>query len=120
MKGLEIVVIEDNDDDAKQLMHFFQKHFDNNIRLIQDGAEAVEFILLDNDNAPKLILLDLTLPTVDGIELFRIIRSEPPEKNISIILLVASSTSKDYIESIGLHPDGYLKKSRGTLPPMRI
>lgn len=111
-EGLEIVLIEDNEDDAERLIKFLRSHVDNNIRYIQDGAEAVKFLLFESDHVPKLILLDLVLPSVDGFELFNIIRSEPKERGLSVIFLVSSIRSKEYIESLGIKPDGYLIKPR--------
>jgi DNA-binding response OmpR family regulator len=120
MEEMEIVLIEDNDDDADNLVRFIRMNFSNKITLIRDGAEAVNYFLFCLDSKPKLILLDIVLPSVDGIELFQIIRSEPSERNLSVVFLVSSPRSKEYIESLGLHPDGYLKKPRGVLPPSRL
>jgi DNA-binding response OmpR family regulator len=120
MNEMEIVVIEDNDEDANNLMHFIRSNFLNRVRLFQDGAEAAEYLLFNVDSVPKLILLDAVLPSIDGLELFQIIRSEPHVKNLTVMFLVSSLRSKEYIESLGLHPDGFLKKPRGVMPPSRI
>jgi DNA-binding response OmpR family regulator len=77
---MEIVVIEDNDEDANNLMHFIKSNFSNRVRLFQDGAEAAEYLLFNADSIPRLILLDVVLPTVDGLELFQIIRAEPDSR----------------------------------------
>jgi len=120
MEEMEIVLIEDNDDDANNLLKFFKSNFSNSVRLIQDGAEAVQYLLFRANDGPQLILLDLVLPTVDGIELFHILRSEPKERNISVMFLVRSERSIEYIESLGIHPDGYLKKPTADAPPSRL
>src|SRR4051812_37738580 len=120
MEEMEIVLIEDNDDDVDNLVRFIRMNFSNKITLIGDGAEAVNYFLFCLDSKPKLILLDIVLPSVDGIELFQIIKAEPSERNLSVVFLVSSPRSKEYIESLGLHPDGYLKKPRGVLPPSRL
>ncbi|MBT1702249.1 response regulator [Chryseosolibacter indicus] len=111
-EDLEIVLIEDNEDDAERLIKFLRSHVNNKIRYIQDGAEAVKFLLFESDGAPKLILLDLVLPSVDGFEVFDIIRSEPKERELSVIFLVSSLRSKEYVESLGVKPDGYLIKPK--------
>lgn len=117
---MEIVLIEDNEDDAERLLKFLRGQFKNPIRHIHDGAEAVEFLMFTSDKCPKLILLDLVLPSVDGIELFNIIRSEPEERHLQVIFLVSSEKSKQYLESLGMHPDGFIKKPRGNELPVRI
>jgi DNA-binding response OmpR family regulator len=118
---MEIVLIEDNEDDAERMVKFLTSQFKNPIRVIRDGAEAVEFLMFETDSRPKLILLDLVLPSVDGIEIFRIIRSEPERRKLSVIFLISSLNTKTYIESLGIHPDGYLKKpTTSDLIPTRI
>lgn len=119
-EDMEIVLIEDNEDDAERLLKFLRSEFKNPIRYINDGADAVEFLMFTGDKSPKLILLDLVLPSVDGIEVFNIIRSEPLERKLQVILLVSSERSKEYLESIGVQPDGFMKKPKGTELPVRI
>lgn len=120
MKEMEIVLIEDNDEDARALINFLHDHICNTIRLIQDGGQAAQYILLEPSEIPRLILLDVVLPTVDGIDLFRLIKSEPAGKNLSVIFLVSSKETKSYLESLGLHPDGFLKKPRRGSLPVRL
>jgi len=117
---MEIVIIEDNDEDAISLLKFLKANVTNSIRLIQDGAHAAEFLLSEADSVPKLILLDLILPSVDGLELYRLIRSQPEKRKLFVVFLVSSSQAKDYIESIGLCPDGYLKKPTNEKIPLRF
>jgi len=117
---MDIILIEDNDDDATKLINFFRANISNDVRWIQDGADAARFLLLEGGRSAKLILLDIVLPSVDGIELFKIIRSEPGDRNISVIFLVSSQRSKEYIESLGLEPDGFLLKPRTDGVPARI
>ncbi len=117
---MEIILIEDNEDDAERLLKFLRGQFKNPIRHIHDGAEAVEFLMFTADRCPKLILLDLVLPSVDGIELYNIIRSEPADRNLHVILLVSSERTKQYLESLGMHPDGFMKKPKDNGIPIRI
>jgi CheY-like chemotaxis protein len=118
--AMEIILIEDNEEDAERMLKFLKANFTNNIRHFQDGAEAVKFLLFDHTDIPKLILLDLVLPSVDGLEIFHIIRSEPVERKLSVIFLISSIESKNYIESLGIHPDGFLKKATREKMPARI
>lgn len=117
---MEIVLIEDNEEDAALLLKFLKANLTNSIRVFRDGADAAEFLLFECDSVPRLILLDLVLPSVDGIELFDMIRAEPKSRNLSVIFLISSLKSKEYLESIGLHPDGFLKKPTRELPPVRV
>src|SRR5687768_15748407 len=87
-EDMEIVLIEDNEDDAERMMRFLRSNVSNSITLIQDGSKAAEFLLFETDNIPKLILLDLVLPGIDGIELFQMIKSEPATRRLSVIFLV--------------------------------
>lgn len=119
-EGMEIVLIEDNEEDVEGMVRFLRQHFVNRIRVFNDGADAVEYLLFENDNSPKLILLDVVLPSVDGIELYKIIKAEPKERQLSVVMLVASERSKMYLESLDLHPDGFLTKPRFDRIPCRI
>jgi len=119
-REMEIVLIEDNEDDAHRMMCFLRRHFTNDIRLIQDGAEAVNFLLFENDSKPKLILLDVVLPSVDGIELYNIIRAEPKERDLSVVMLISSDKSKEYLNSLNIKPDGYMRKPKGESIPCRL
>lgn len=119
-KALEFVLIEDDEEDAQRMLKFLRANFENSIRYISDGEEAVRFLLFPTDNVPKVFLLDVMLPNVDGMELFQMIRLEPRERNLSVIFLVSSLESKEYLESKGIHPDGFLIKPRKNGIPVRI
>jgi two-component system, response regulator len=118
---MEIVLIEDDEDDAERMLKFLRANFTNKIRHLDDGAKAVEFLLFETDSVPKLILLDLYLPYMDGVELYEMIRHEPARRNLSVMFLISSDDSKTYIDSLGLKPDGYLRKpNRRNSIPARI
>lgn len=119
-KALEFVLVEDDEEDAQRMLKFLRANFENSIRYISDGEEAVRFLLFPTDNVPKVFLLDVMLPNVDGVELFQMIRLEPRERNLSVIFLVSSRESKEYLESKGIHPDGFLIKPRKDGIPVRI
>ena len=120
MEGMEIVLIEDDEDAAVPMLKFLRANFVNPIRYIQDGGRAAEFLLLECDKGPKLILLDTVLPHIDGVELFRMIRLEPACRNLSVLFLVNDESAKQYLEGLGLRPDGYLKKPTGSTLPVYI
>jgi DNA-binding response OmpR family regulator len=118
---MEIVLIEDDEDDAQRMLKFLRANFTNKIRHLDDGAKAVEFLLFETDSVPKLILLDLYLPYMNGVELYEMIRHEPAKRNLSVMFLISSGDSKNYIDSLGLKPDGYLiKPNRKNNIPARI
>jgi DNA-binding response OmpR family regulator len=117
---MEIVLVEDNEDHAEQLIKFLKKNVTNNVRHIQDGAQAVEYLMFECDAIPKLFLLDVVLPSVDGIEVFKMIKSEPKNRNLAVMFLISSQGTKEYLESLGLHPDGFLQKPTVDQLPCRI
>lgn len=117
---MEIILIEDDEDDAERMLKFLRSNFSNRIRHIQDGAAAAEFLLFETDSVPKLILLDLVLPYLDGIEIYNMIRLEPKRRNLSVMMLIHSQENKNYLESIGVHADGYLTKPTRNKQPVRI
>jgi DNA-binding response OmpR family regulator len=120
MEEMEIVLIEDDEDAALCMLKFLKATFTNNIRYIQDGQRAAEYLLFNYDKAPKLILLDIFLPYMDGTELFEIIRNEPESKKLFVMFLVNDESAIQYIEGLGLKPDGYLKKAKKDNPPVRM
>ena len=96
---VEILLVEDNPDDVKLALHAFKKHkLANRIHVVRDGAEALEFIFCtgpyaDRDiaNSPKVILLDLKLPLVDGAEVLRRIKADPRTHAIPVVVLTSSA-----------------------------
>jgi two-component system, OmpR family, alkaline phosphatase synthesis response regulator PhoP len=119
-EGLEIVLVEDDDEAAVKMLRFLKATFTNTVLHMRDGAEAANFLLFPCNSIPKLFLVDLVLPELDGVELYRMIRLEPEKRNLSVIFLVNSLEEKDRLESLGLHPDGYLKKPTAGNFPARI
>jgi two-component system response regulator len=89
----------------------------NRIQVARDGAEALEFLFCEGQHAerkieetPKVILLDLKLPKVDGIEVLRRIKSDPRTKMIPVAVLTSSKEQKDVIESYQLGVNSYIVK----------
>jgi CheY-like chemotaxis protein len=84
---------------------------------VRDGAEALDFIMCrgpyadrDINNGPKVILLDLKLPKVDGIEVLRQAKADPRTKMIPIVVLTSSTQDKDIVESYQLGVNSYIAK----------
>jgi two-component system response regulator len=114
---VEILMVEDNPNDEMLALHAFKRsNLVNNLYVVRDGAEALEFIFCTGAYAerkienPKLILLDLKLPLVDGIEVLRQIRRDPRTHMIPVVMLTSSSEERDVVESYKLGVNSYIVK----------
>ena len=116
--SVEILLVEDNPNDVELTLHAFKKHnFANHIEVVRDGAEALEFIFCTGayaqrriENGPKVILLDLKLPKVDGREVLRQIKSDPRTRAIPVVVLTSSREEPDIVESYQLGVNSYIVK----------
>jgi len=117
-KPIEILLVEDNPNDVKLALHALKKNnIANRIEVVRDGAEALEFIFAtgayaDRQNAenPRVILLDLKLPKVDGLEVLRQIKSDPRTRAIPVVVLTSSREESDIVESYNLGVNSYIVK----------
>ena len=106
----EILLIEDDADDAELTIHALKKYnLANRILHIDDGEKALDF-LYSPQQKPTLILLDLKMPRVDGIQILRKLKSDPEKQNIPIVALISSKDGKNYLESLDLKADAYMIK----------
>jgi two-component system, response regulator len=116
--SVDILLVEDNPNDAELTLHAFRKHkLTNRIHLVRDGAEALEFIFgtgayadRDLSEQPKLVLLDLKLPKVDGLEVLRRIKGDPTTRAIPVVMLTSSREDRDVIEGYRLGVNSYIVK----------
>jgi CheY-like chemotaxis protein len=116
--GVEILIVEDNPDDLDMALHALRKiNLVNNIRVARDGVEALDFIFCRGshsarkiENGPKVVLLDLKLPKVDGLEVLRTMKSDPRTKHIPVVVLTSSQEQSDVIESYHLGVNSYIVK----------
>lgn len=106
----EIVLIEDDEDKAALIMAILRKHLDAGIHHFDDGQAAVDFLFSVECKRIRLILLDLILPNVDGIEILKRIKADPERSQIPVVILTTSSQTQSYVEELGLKPDGYIHK----------
>ena len=115
---VEVLLIEDNPHEAELTIRSLKKHnLANKLLHIDDGKEALDYIFSkgkyeDNKSylQPKLILLDLKLPKVDGLEILRQIKSNEQTKLIPVVVLTSSKEDKDIIESHRLGVNSYIVK----------
>ena len=115
---VEILLVEDNPTDVELTLRTLKKHnLANHVEVVNDGAEALDFIFATGaykgrkiDKKPKVILLDLKLPKVDGLEVLRKIKSDERTKDIPVVVLTSSKEEKDRIESYRLGVNSYIVK----------
>ena len=115
---VEILLVEDNPNDLALTMRAFKKNnLANHIQVARDGAEALEFIFCTGayanrniENGPKVILLDLKLPLVDGLEVLRRIKADPRTQKIPVVVLTSSREERDIVESYQLGVNSYIVK----------
>ena len=107
----KILLIEDDLDDAELTIHALSKrNFANHVIHIDDGAAAIKYLFDENNTRPGLILLDLRMPRVDGIQILRRLKSDAVKSAIPVIVLISSKGGQHYVESFNLKADGYLQK----------
>ena len=115
---VEILLVEDNPNDEELMLRALKKHnLANRVHVARDGAEALEFIFATGaytdrkvENSPKVILLDLKLPKVDGLEVLRSIKSDERTKMTPVVVLTSSKEDRDVVESYKLGVNSYIVK----------
>ena len=115
---VEILLVEDNPSDAELTMRALKrKNMINKLVWVKDGAEALDFIFAKGEysernmeDVPKLILLDLRMPKVDGLEVLHRIKENDLTKKIPVVILTSSSEDRDIVESYKLGVNSYVSK----------
>lgn len=113
-----ILLVEDNQDDIDLTLRAFRKHsVANPVVVAKDGAQALDFLHggqslggITADPLPSLILLDINLPKVNGIEVLRRLREHPRTKLLNIVILTSSKEDEDVLASYRLHANSYIRK----------
>jgi two-component system, response regulator len=110
-REIEILLVEDDADDAELTIHTLRKHkLVNTLLHIDEGEKALEYLYAADNNLPKLILLDLRMPKVDGIQILRKLKADPAKQHIPVVVLLSSKEGKNYVESFQLKADAYAVK----------
>ena len=113
-----ILLVEDNPDDELLTLRALKKNkILNEVVVVRDGAEALDFLFktgkfLDQDekNVPEIILLDLKLPKVDGLEVLRRVREDIRTKLLPVVILTSSKEEQDVVDSYNLGANSYIRK----------
>ena len=106
-----ILLVEDNPDDIELTLRAFRKNnIANEVVVKRDGEEALDFLRETGNTIPAIILLDLKLPKVDGIEVLRNLRTNPRTKLIPVIILTSSKHEQDIINSYNFGANSYVHK----------
>ena len=116
--AVELLLVEDNPQDLELSLRALKKaKLANSIHVARDGAEALDFLFCEGpysnrkiQDGPKVILLDLKLPKVDGLEVLKRLKSDPRTKTIPVVMLTSSNEQRDVIESYHLGVNSYIVK----------
>ena len=117
-EAVEILLVEDNQADVELTLHAFgQDNLGNRIFVVRDGEEALDYLFCRGaysarfiERPPKLVLLDLKLPKVDGLEVLCTLKSDPRTKSIPVVILTSSKEQKDLIDGYNLGVNSYIQK----------
>ena len=115
---LDILLVEDNQDDMDLALHALKRgNLANNIFVARDGEEALDFLFCRGgfghrsfDHPPKLVLLDLKLPKVDGMEVLKQIKVDARTKTIPVVIMTSSKEERDLVAGYNLGANSYIQK----------
>jgi len=116
-KGINILLVEDNPDDVELTLHALKKNkIVNPVKIVRDGQEALDYLFYKGKyeskeyDLPNVILLDLKLPKVDGIEVLQRVKSDRKTKLIPVVVLTSSKEESDLLRSYDLGVNSYIRK----------
>lgn len=115
---VEILIVEDTAEDLELTLRALRKaNVSNRIQVARDGVEALEFVFCEGphaerkiENIPKVILLDLKLPRLDGVSVLKRIKTDPRTQSIPVVVLTSSKEQSDVVESYKLGVNSYIVK----------
>jgi CheY-like chemotaxis protein len=115
---LDILLVEDNQDDMDLALHALRSgKLANKIFVVRDGEEALDFLFCRSafagrsfEHPPKLVLLDLKLPKIDGLEVLKELKGDPRTKAIPVVMMTSSREERDLVSSYNLGVNSYIQK----------
>jgi two-component system, response regulator len=114
---VEIVLVEDNPNDAEITLRALKRaNFANHVRWLKDGEQAIDFLFSEGEwhdqprPRPRVMLLDIKMPKVDGIEVLRRIKTDERTRSIPVVMLTSSNEESDLVRSYNLGVNSYLVK----------
>ena len=118
ISGNEILIVDDSASDVELTVHTLRKSkLANKITVAEDGAQALDFLFCRGaysgrafEHPPRVVLLDLKMPKVDGIGVLRAIRGDPRTRAIPVVVLTSSKEQRDLVESYNLGVNAYIQK----------
>lgn len=118
VEPVDLLLVEDNPRDVELTLHAFERFkLANSIHVARDGAEALDFLFAGGSHAdrasapnPRVVLLDLKLPKVDGIGVLRAIRESPRTRTLPVVVLTSSREERDIVEAYRLGVNSYIVK----------
>jgi CheY-like chemotaxis protein len=111
IKSTVILLVEDNpDDEALTLRAFKKSNLGNEVVVARDGVEALEYLMNDQSDLPKLVLLDLKLPKLDGMGVLQRIRADERTRLLPVVILTSSKEQEDLVRSYSLGANSYIRK----------
>lgn len=117
-EGSDLLLVEDNPNDAELTLRALRKiNFANKVQWVKDGAEALEYLFMTGAYAkrspkepPKIVLLDIKLPKVDGVEVLRQIKNDERTRAIPVVILTSSAEERDVFQSYHYGANSYIVK----------
>jgi len=118
LEDVEILLVEDNPNDVELTIRALQKqNLSQKVYVVRDGVEALEFLFETGafatrkiENRPKVVLLDLKLPKIDGIEVLRRIKADDRTKHTPVVMLTSSQEERDVLDTYNLGVNSYIVK----------
>lgn len=113
LSEVEILLVEDDPADAEMTMRALRRnHLANKIHWVKDGEEALDYVFGHRAAAPlpKLVLLDLKMPKVDGMEVLRRLKADRATQAVPVVIMTSSNEEKDVVESYNLGANSYIVK----------
>jgi two-component system, response regulator len=109
-KRLSVLLVDDDPDDAEMMLFSLNKISWCEFHYVGDGVDALSYLYSGDHAHPDIIILDLRMPRVDGVDVLRKLRVDPSKSHIPVIALISSKQGIQYLESYNVKPQGYLLK----------